>query len=249
MMKIFLFFVICFFTQQHTSNANVAVGANGETNILKNPFVEYRKTYVPPEIAIFDWVRAHGGIVDGLAIFQPKDKPRGLYTTKQFKNSSILLSIPNEVMIHRGFVLDETKNPAFAAFFKAHLRHSRFPGDDCALCALYIMFEMFYNRGSTIIGPYLDLLPLFDTNFQYFSYLPSFWSTEVKELFNTLPSSKFEFAESENQIKQIEAYVEKMLYPYVSQEYIVEDANVLYSQYMWGKYIFRILLLYSPLII
>ena len=43
------------------------------------PFVEQRKNYVPPEIAIFDWVRANGGIVDGIAIFSPKNKPRGLY--------------------------------------------------------------------------------------------------------------------------------------------------------------------------
>ena len=69
------------------------------------------------------------------------------------------------------------------------------------------MFEMFYNRRNTIIGPYLDLLPKFDTNFQYFNYLPSFWSTEIKNLFNTLPSSRFEFYKREQQLVAIERYI------------------------------------------
>ena len=199
-----------------------------------NPFVEQRKNYVPPEIAIFDWVRANGGIVDGIAIFSPKNKPRGLYTTKQFKNDTLMLSIPNEVMIHKDFVLSEKKNPAFAAFFQGHVEYAPFPGDDCALNALYIMFEMFYNRRETRIGPYLDLLPLFDTNFQYFQYLPSFWPSEIKALFDTLPSSRFEFAKREEQIVNIERYVRSVLYPYFSKEYIVESADVLYSQFRWA---------------
>ena len=96
------------------------------------------------------------------------------------------------------------------------------------------MFEMFYNRRETRIGPYLDLLPLFDTNFQYFQYLPSFWPSEIKALFDTLPSSRFEFAKREEQIVNIERYVRSVLYPYFSKEYIVESADVLYSQFRWA---------------
>ena len=121
-----------------------------------------------------------------VSLFFAKNKPRGLYTTKQFKNDTLMLSIPNEVMIHKDFVLSE-KNPAFAAFFR-HVEYAPFPGDDCALNALYIMFEMFYNRRETRIGPYLDLLPLFD-KLSIFSVPPSFWPSEIKALFDTLPAS------------------------------------------------------------
>ena len=234
MMKFMSIFLLCFFIHTQTSNANVASVDATQMNMPYNPLVELRKQYVPPEIAIFDWVRSHGGIVDGVAIFSPKNKPRGLYTTKQFKNGTMLLSIPNEVMIHRGFVLNEKKNPAFVSYYRGHIQHAAFPGDDCALNALYIMFEMFYNRRNTIIGPYLDLLPKFDTNFQYFNYLPSFWSTEIKNLFNTLPSSRFEFYKREQQLVAIERYIGEILYPYTSKEYIVENADVLYSQYRWA---------------
>ena len=86
--------------------------------------------------------------MDGIAIFSPKNKP-GLYTTKQFKNDTLMLSIPNEVMIHRDFVLSEKKNPAFAAFFQGHVEYAPFPGDDCTKCFGHIMFEMFYNRRET----------------------------------------------------------------------------------------------------
>ena len=211
MMKFMSIFLLCFFIHTQTSNANVASVDATQMNMPYNPLVELRKQYVPPEIAIFDWVRSHGGIVDGVAIFSPKNKPRGLYTTKQFKNGTMLLSIPNEVMIHRGFVLNEKKNPAFVSYYRGHIQHAAFPGDDCALNALYIMFEMFYNRRNTIIGPYLDLLPKFDTNFQYFNYLPSFWSTEIKNIFNTLPSSRFEFYKREQQLVAIERYIGEIL--------------------------------------
>ena len=198
-----------------------------------NPFVEQRKITSHPKLLYLIGSVQMVGLWINIAIFSPKKKPRGLYTTKQFKNDTLMLSIPNEVMIHRDFVLSE-KNPAFAAFFQGHVEYAPFPGDDCALNALYIMFEMFYNRRETRIGPYLDLLPLFDTNFQYFQYLPSFWPSEIKALFDTLPSSRFEFAKREEQIVNIERYVRSALYPYFSKEYIVESADVLYSQFRWA---------------
>ena len=57
MMKFMSIFLLCFFIHTQTSNANVASVDATQMNMPYNPLVELRKQYVPPEIAIFDWVR------------------------------------------------------------------------------------------------------------------------------------------------------------------------------------------------
>lgn len=79
------------------------------------------------------WVRSHGGAIDGLTLMTPSDGPRGLFTTKEFKNSSIMLIIPHEIMIHPGSILNPERNPAFTEFFTEMNATSGFPGDDCTL--------------------------------------------------------------------------------------------------------------------
>ena len=47
-------------------------------------------------------------------------------------------------------------------------------------------------------------------------------------------NSRFEFYKREQQLVAIERYIGEILYPYTSKEYIVENADVLYSQYRWA---------------
>ena len=61
------------------------------------------------EEQLFAWVRSFGGQVDGITLMNPGDGPRGLFTTKEFVNESIIMVIPPEVMIHKA---DSKRVPA-----------------------------------------------------------------------------------------------------------------------------------------
>ena len=186
------------------------------------------------EEQLFAWVRSFGGKIDGITLMNPGDGPRGLFTTKEFVNESIIMVIPPEVMIHKGFVLSPEINPAFSTFYQGLTASTPFPGDDCTLVALYLMFENFYNRHQTPISPYLVNLPSWTKNSEYFSFIPRFWNNGLRALFQTMQSGKNAWDERMTNHANAETFVRTILYPYMSDKYIIPSADYLHEQFVWA---------------
>lgn len=187
------------------------------------------------EEQLFAWVRSFGGRIDGITLMSPSDGPRGLFTTKDFGNESIIMVIPPEVMIHRGSALNREQNPAFADFFEKLNAHSPFPGDDCTLVSLFLMFEKFYNYHNTSISPYLNNLPSWTGNKEYFSFIPRFWNEDLRALFQTMESGKQQWNERSHNYNMAEIYVRSVLYPFMSDTFIIPNEDYLHEQFVWAS--------------
>ena len=182
--------------------------------------------------SLFAWVRSLGGTVDGITIMTPENGPRGLWTTKPHKNNSVMLVVPAEAMIHRGGVLNATRNPAFNAFYEPLV--GSFPGDDGMLNAMYLMFENFYNLQDSAIAPYLNTLPTLAYDRDYFTFLPRFWHSKLQALIGTCPSGKVDFHDQLRNQMTLKHYITNTLYPYMSEKYIILSVDHLIDQFNWG---------------
>ena len=74
----------------------VALAASIFSVVVVATDISYQLT---AEEQLFAWVRSFGGRIDGITLMSPSDGPRGLFTTKDFVNQSIIMVIPPEVMI------------------------------------------------------------------------------------------------------------------------------------------------------
>ena len=188
----------------------------------------------PEEEELLEWVRTSGGAVNGLTMKTPAVGPRGVYTLRDIEKAAFMMVIPHEVLIHRGFVLDPVSNPAFSDFFLRLKAAHNFYGDDCALLALYLTFENFYNRQRTAISPYLNSLP----RLGQFSYLPTYWNADLKRVFPTLQSGNHIWEKRVRNQQNGEKFVRGLLFPFMrNSSYSIQSVEHLQEQFAWANHV------------
>lgn len=185
-----------------------------------------------PEEQLFGWVRSYGGRISGLTLMTQSNGMRGLFTTNDFTEGSIMLVIPMEVIIHRGSALNITVNSKFVRFFQMLTPAIATPLEDKVILSLYLMFEKFYNRKDSIISPYLANLPEYD---DFLHHLPRFWEASNIDLFETLKSGYRDWIDFTRAYKGQEHFAKSSIYPVVAGHYGASDSERVVAQYVWAS--------------